>query len=366
VRIVHLITRGDVGGAQTHVVELASAQRDRGDRVTIITGVDGPAMERARSSGVVVAVVPELGPAGRSSRSRRWGRGALAELRRALRALDPDVVHGHSSSAGLLARLAARREGWPSVYTAHGWPFQRGAPLRQRVTSYAAELIGGRVGDAVICLTEAERRRAERARVAPADRMWVIPNAIADVTPELRWTADQHPVRLIMVARFAPPKLQSRLIDALAPLLDLAWTIEFVGDGPQLEQTRLRGQELLGARAEFPGHADDVAQRLSTSDVFVLWSAYEGMPISMLEAMRAGLCCVGSDVPGVEALMGDPPVGLICSDLAQLEAALRMTISDAATRRRLGELARARFESTFSIAAMEAATRQVYESVRSR
>jgi glycosyltransferase involved in cell wall biosynthesis len=359
-RVVHVITKGDVGGAQTHVVELAAAQLAAGLSVAVIAGTDGPAIARCRDAGADTAVAPSLG----ESRSRLWHRHALRDLRAAIAATRPDIVHAHSSNAGLLARIACRRLGVPCVYTAHGWPFQRGAAYAQRVQSLAAELVGGRLGDGVICLTEPEAERARRARVARRDRLWVIPNGLADVAPELvRHDRSDAAPGIVMVARFAPPKQQRELVDVMAGIVDLAWTLTFIGDGPELDEVRAHGRAVLGERVRFLGRRDDVTSVLAEQDIAVLWSRYEGMPISLMEAMRAGLCCVGSDLPGVRMLFGDPPVGVVAADASELAVRLRELLDDGDERTRLGSLARCRFVEAFSAGALERATRAVYDTL---
>src|SRR5262245_21492538 len=103
--VAHVITKLDVGGAQTHVVELARGQLAAGCQVDIVSGGGGPAAQRAIEAGVPVRIVPELG----ASYGRLSQRGALTAVADALSEIRPDVVHGHSSNAGLHARLAARR-----------------------------------------------------------------------------------------------------------------------------------------------------------------------------------------------------------------------------------------------------------------
>lgn len=358
---MHVITKGDVGGAQTHVVELAGEQVRSGRSVVVVAGTDGPAIGRCRAAGCDVRVVPSLGRA----RARLGQREALHALRAVIDELDPDVVHAHSSNAGFVARLACRRSGTPCVYTAHGWPFQRGAAWRQRVLSFVGEFIAGRLGDGVICLTDAEAQRALRARVVRRDRLWVVANGLADDVEPVRRVGDGTP-RLVMVARFAPPKLQRELIDVMSTLLDLRWSLTFVGDGPELAASHEHGIAALGDRVSFAGHRDDMAQVLAMADVSVLWSRYEGMPISVLEAMRAGLCCVASDLPGVRALFGDPPCGLVAADEAELARVLRRVVSEPEVRRALGVRARTRFEQSFSSTAMAASIDQVYGELLSR
>lgn len=359
-RVLQVITKGDVGGAQTHVVELAAALRDAGDEVHVATGIDGPAMDRLRAATVPVTIVPEIAHSSSPLVLRR-GVQRIAEL---LRAEAPDIVHAHSSHAGLLVRLAARRVGCASVYTAHGWPFQKGAAWTQRVSSIGGEWIGGRLGDAVICLTEAERDRALRAHVAAPDRIRIVPNGLRDVDPDLvRHVPDTGPAAIVMVARFAAPKRQAELIETMAGLTEDNWTLTFVGDGPQLGACQELGQRLLGDRVRFLGNRTDVEAILASHDVAVLWSAYEGLPISMLEAMRAGLCCVGSDLPGVRTLLAGPDVGIVAGSAEELGRQIKKLCGDRSRIRALGGLARQRFEQRYSASAMAAATRSVYREV---
>ena len=358
--VAHVITKLDVGGAQTHVVELAIGQVATGHRIEIVAGHGGPAAERAAAAGIPIRIVPELG----ASHGRFSQRAALAAVTRALGDIRPDLVHGHSSNGGLHARLAARRLGLPSVYTAHGWPFQKGAPWMQRIMSFAGEFVGGHVGDAVIVLTETERERALRARVVPRGRLWVVPNGISDVPPDLRRgepAGDRSPV-LVVVARFAPPKMQAQLVDALAGLTDLPWTLQFVGDGPDLAACRAKVDDVstLRGRVAFLGHRDDVAEILAASDVGILWSRYEGLPISVMEYMRAGLCCVASDLPGVRALFGEEPAGVVVPSDADLAHVLTELLTTPGHLDDLGRRARQRYESQYSIAALVAATEAVY------
>lgn len=362
--VAHVITKLDVGGAQTHVVELARAQVAAGYRIDIVAGCGGPAAERVAEAAIPVRIVPELG----ASHGRFSQRAAFAAVKAALGEIRPDLVHGHSSNAGLHSRLAARRLGLPSVYTAHGWPFQKGASWRQRLLSFAGEFVGGHVGNAVIVLTEAERDRAVRARAVPRRRLWVVPNGISDVPPDLRRAGDvgDGSAVLVMVARFAPPKLQSELGAALSNFTDLPWTLQFVGDGPDLEACRAAVESIpsLRGRVAFRGHRDDVAEILASSDVGILWSRYEGLPMSVMEYMRAGLCCVASDLPGTRELFGDEPAGLIVESDAALPAVLTGVLTTPGRLDAYGRRARLRYESHYSAEALVAGTEAVYAAVQ--
>lgn len=359
--VLHVITKGDVGGAQTHVIELSGAQLAAGIRVTVVAGTDGPAMERCAAAGCEVIVIPTLGEA----RTRVWQREALRDLTRAISSSAPDIVHAHSSNAGFVARLTCRRLGVPCVYTAHGWPFQRGAAWTQRVLSFAGEFVGGRLGDGVICLTDVEADRARRARVVRRDHVWVIPNGLADVTDDLVHRHADGPPRFVMVARFAPPKGQRALVEAMSRCVDLDWSLTFVGDGPGLEECRIAADRLLGARVRFLGHRDDVPDILADHDVLVLWSAYEGLPISILEGMRAGLCCIASDLAGVRVLL-PPGTGLVAGTTQELIEAVRSVASDPPRRTELGQAARREFGRRFVVDAVRRRVDEVYRDLLER
>jgi glycosyltransferase involved in cell wall biosynthesis len=360
VKILHVITKGDVGGAQTHVVELALAQQRRGDEVLVAAGSDGPAMDRLRSESIDVTILGVLGHAV----SPRADVAAVGAIRSLIAERRPTIVHAHSSKGGLLARIAARRERTASVYTAHGFPFQAGAPFSQRVQSLIGEWVGGHVGGAVICLTPDEEALARRWHIARRSAIHIVPNGLPDTAP-VRPRGRTGPPVLVMVARFAPPKQQRALIEVLASIDDLAWEMIFVGDGPGLDACRSAATP-LGERVRFVGHRDDVGELLAAADVGLLWSGYEGMPIALMEAMRAGLCCVASDLPGVRALFGDPPAGLTAADSDELAAHLRSVIVSRARVDDLGDRARQRYLTAFTIERMVDEVCSVYDSVVAR
>jgi glycosyltransferase involved in cell wall biosynthesis len=358
VNVVHVITKGDVGGAQTHVVALVAAQVAAGHQVTVVAGSDGPAMAMARSCGVTVVVLERFV----HSLSLRSDRATVRDLFALFRERRADVVHCHSSKGGLLARIAARRAGVPVVYTAHGFPFQRGAPVAQRVQSYVGELVGGRLGDAVICLTTEEAALARRGRLAPPSRIVVIPNGLPDDAPTRSCPAADGVARLVMVARFAPPKRQRELVDVLAAMTDIEWTVTFVGDGPALADVRTHAAGLLGERVDFLGHRDDAGHLVAEYDIAVLWSGYEGMPIALMEAMRAGLACVASDLPGVRRLFGDHG-GVTAPNERALGVILRRFCEDYDAVDAAGASARKRFLAEFTVDAMADAIDDVYDQV---
>ena len=367
-RIVHVITKADVGGAQSHVLELSAAQVAAGHDVVVLAGVLGAAATQMTQRGVIVRQEPSLV----RSISPLQDLRAARQITASLRTLRPDVVHAHSSKAGVLARLGARRLRVPCVYTAHGWPFQPAAPLQQRIVSRVGETFAARWWGHVICLTKAEADLAVRYRVVSRDRVHVVALGIPDsafpvAAPQQADSADNRIdppaiVRIVMVARFAAPKDQRGVISALTQLAPTGWQMDFVGDGDDLEPCQQLIRTLnLADRVSTLGQRDDVERLLSQADIAVLWSRYEGLPLAMMEAMRAGLACVSSLLPGTIELFGQPPVGRLATTGDQLAQALQALIDDQGLRFALGAAARLRYEQSFTLDRMVQCTQQVYE-----
>ncbi|MCL6445628.1 MAG: glycosyltransferase, partial [Alicyclobacillus sp.] len=134
------------------------------DRANIVLGVgeEGYLAEQARGSDVDVHVVSHLVQP--VSPAKDWM--ALEEINSLIRKVQPDLVHAHSSKAGLLGRWAAHRVGVPSVFTAHGWAFADGVPWRRKIVATVSERRAGRWCERIITVSEADRILALRHRIA--------------------------------------------------------------------------------------------------------------------------------------------------------------------------------------------------------
>lgn len=363
-QITHVVTRLDVGGAQSHVLHLATAQHERGDRVSVVTGADGSCADALRSRGIDVILLPRLVRSVKAVSDLR----ALVDLDRCFQSLGPDVVHAHSSKAGILTRVVARRRRLPAAYTAHGWPFVRGVLWPQRVVSRTGETVCGRLWGDVICLTDHDRELARSQRVVPASRLHVVPNGIPDITPDAATAGDDGTVRITMVARFFPQKDHDGLLRAAATIRARhPWTLTLVGDGPRLGAVRALARELgVDQHVRFAGARDDVGEIMRATDIAVLWSRYEGLPLAVLEACRAGVPWVATDLPGTRAILGSSHAGILAADETGLADALVALIDDEALRSRMGAEGRRRYEDAFELSSMVAGVDGVYEQAMSR
>lgn len=289
-------------------------------------------------------------------------RRALRTMRALIREVAPDLVHTHSTKAGLLGRIAARLEGVPSVHTAHAWSFSDGQPRRRVIGAVPPEALVGRITTRFIVVSEADRELALRYRVGRDEQIRVVHNGVAD--HPARATPSGQPPTITMVARMAAPKDHALLIDALADV-HRPWRLQLVGDGPDRPalEAQIRARA-LGDRIELLGTRSDVPELLARSQVATLISKQEGFPLVVLEAMRAGLPVIASDVGGIrEALTAECGSLVGRGDRAALSRAFDRLLADPELRAAQGAAGRARYEEHFTAARMVQKTAAVYDEL---
>jgi glycosyltransferase involved in cell wall biosynthesis len=360
--ILYLITKAELGGAQVHLLDLMRGFREKHD-LYLGVGDRGYLTEAAEAMGVKCEVIPGLIHAMKPHVDVQ----GLVNTAKLIRRVKPDLVHAHTSKAGVLGRIAARMAGVPAVFTAHTWCFAEGASRKWKLFGVPAERISGRLGTAIITVSEANRRLALDYGVADDGRIVTVHNGVPD-SPMRAELDSQAPIRIVMVARFVPQKAQRMLLKAVANR-GLPVEIDFVGDGEMRPQTEALAGELgLASRVNFLGSRKDVEDILSKSHIFALPTNWEGFPLSILEAMRAGLPVVASRVGGIEEAVSDGETGMLseAGDQEGFENKLAMVVYDRALRLRLGAAGRARYEREFTISAMLRKTQHVYNHVRAR
>jgi len=360
--VLFVITRGDsIGGGQIHVRDFARALQARGVRVAVAAGSTGALQAELDKTGIRHFLIPGLV----RSINPLDDLVAISALRRRIRAFQPDLVSCHTAKAGLVGRVAALLEGVPAVFTAHGWQFAEGIPAWQKLAVLGVETVLARLTRRIITVSGYDRDLALHYHLGSPSKIVLVHNGMPWLDRPLRGGGSAT-VRLIMVARFQAQKDHATLFDALGRLEDLPWSLELIGDGPDLS----RWQEWVAhrnwsGRVRFSGQVLDVPRRLEASDIFVLASHWEGFPRSILEAMRAGLPVVVSDVGGVREAVHEGLTGFVVPprDAEALADRLSRLLADATLRRTLGEAGRNRYEAEFTFDAMLTKTHRVWDRV---
>ncbi len=359
-RILYIITRADRGGAQNHVLGLARIMAGQFD-VAVAAGEQGYLTEACRNQRISVHILPHL----QREPSPLADFRALREIYQLIRQFRPDLVHAHTSKAGFLGRLAAHWLGVPCVYTVHSWLFGTAALSRfWGIMGAPCERLASKWCQRVITVSDEGARVARSFGIGPVSKLVTIHNGILDCSEHANLNSDRPPI-ITMVARFCPPKDHALLLRAFATVPP-GPRLRLVGDGPLRASCEKLAHDLgIYHRVDFLGDRDDVPSLLAGSDVFVLASNFEMLPISILEAMRAGLPVLASAVGGVAEAVVHGETGLLVpiGSVAALAQALTRLSRDRDLRLQLGQAGRQRFSSLFQYSRQVERTRSVYLDV---
>lgn len=363
--IAYVITRGDdLGGAGIHLFDLVQGVRAAGANVTVFLGSQGLLSDRLLEAGIPVIPLKRL----RREIHPFDDVAAYYELRKFLLELKPDVVHLHSSKAGVIGRLAAKSLGIPAVFTAHGWAFTEGVDTRKRYAYAHIERWMSKFTDHIIAVSDYDRSLALRLNVCAPNAITTIHNGVPDSHRDTFQSRRGHGslISLLMVARFDPPKDQMSLVRALSKVKATNWILHLLGDGT-LKDEALKQVAKLGLqdRVKFHGNRANVPDYLANADIFVLVSDWEGLPLSILEAMCAGLPVIASDVGGVSEAVEDGQTGYLVprGDESSLRTTIERLLGDACLRTAMGFAGRMRYEMCFSHESMLNSTMTIYKRV---
>lgn len=382
-KVVHIITRLIIGGAQENTLQTVENQHAlQGHDVTLITGpLEGPEgslLDRARSGGFRLEVVPELVRSVHPWSDWR----AYRRLVRLLRNLRPDIVHTHSSKAGILGRFAAARVGLPVVHTIHGASFHYGqSPLAYR-TYLALERAAARRTDCFISVADDMSAEYVRAGIAPPDQFITVYSGF-DVEPFLHPPRDRQDVRrelglgesdLVVgkVARLFHLKGHEFLIRAASDIVAAEPAVKFllVGDGILREQyEREIADRGLTKHFVFTGLVppDRIPELMAAMDIVVHTSQWEGLARVLPQGLIAGKPVVSYDVGGAREVVIPGETGFLLprDSIHPLTDAVLTLARDPKLRERYGETGRARCRDLFRHQTMTARIQEVYERVLS-
>ncbi len=311
-RILHIITRLVHGGAQLNTVMCCAEQARRGHQVTLMTGTEtgpeGSLLEHARQQDYRLIELPSL--------VRRLhpvlDTLAMLEIYRLL-GEGFDVVHTHTSKAGILGRFAARLRRAPVVvHTPHGHIFHGYfSPAKERLFLYL-ERFAARFCHCQVMLTRGDLEDHLAAKIGPEDHFLVVPSGVdlhdftpGDRAPEAMGLPGDRVV-VGSVLRFVPVKGIFDLLEAFALVCRRFSQVHLAiaGDGPLRAEFEGRIRELgLQERVTLLGHIQPVAPFLRALDLFVLPSHNEGMGRAVVEAMAIGLPILATRIGGLPDLV---------------------------------------------------------------
>jgi glycosyltransferase involved in cell wall biosynthesis len=361
IRVLHPITRLIIGGAQENTMLTADlmnkgAAGDGRYQIAIVsgpqTGPEGSLIEEVRARGTPLTIMPEL----RRELSPANDLKALLKLAKMMRRGRYQIVHTHSSKAGVLGRVAAKMARVPLiVHTVHGWSFHQQLSPRKLRFYVALEKIGDWCGHAVILVAEKDREKGLAQAIRGVVHSPVIRSGIeldrfghpqippAEMRRQLSLPADALVVG--SVTRLSPQKGPLDLIAAFSLVqrqFPDVWFI-VVGDGPlRPEVENLIRQLGLTNRVILTGLRRDVPELLAAMDVFALSSLWEGLPRVLPQAMATGLPIVCTRADGTAEAIHEGQNGFLVEPARpeQLAAQVVHLLQNAELRRKMGDYGR--------------------------
>jgi len=354
-KLLHLISGGDAGGAKTHVLSLLR-ELNAADEALLLTLGDGPLAREALAAGLPCRVL-------------RGGFAAAAgQVVRIARDFHPALLHCHGARANVTGALLKRQLAIPVISTVHsdyrldylGRPLARAGFGRLN----AAAL--GRM-DALVCVSDAMARRMSARGFR---RVYPIYNGADFDLPRsaAAFPAGEGTVTAAAAARFDPVKDLSTLLRGFAAAAGREPRLRLLlaGDGAEAEKLRSLARELgCGQRVLFPGWVEDMEGFWASADIAVISSLSETFPYTLTMAARYGLPVIATPVGGIPALVEEGVTGALfpVGDADALAEALIALAADAPLRARLGAETARRGRERFSLAAMGQRQREIYRSI---
>lgn len=374
-RLLHILGDSKFGGDSVLVIAMGRAAVERGYEVDVLA-THSVVQDEIRQAGLGLV---DLDVVRRDIRPLWDGRGML-QLHRYLKDVPYSIVHTHGSKPGLVARFAARRAGVRGViHTAHGFAFHEESGRAPTVFYSGIERVAARWCDRIVTVSEYHRRWALRLGIGKPDQVVAIPNGLPPERVHCSRTREAIRAELgvsdsfvvLSTGRLSEQKGIEYLIRAvpLVPDGDGALAVLLAGDGPLGPDLESLTSELgLDDRVRFLGFRRDIGDLLAAADLVVFPSLWEGLSVSLLEAMAAARPIITTRIgSNVEVTRDGEGACLIPSkDPASLADAIRTLTDDDALRDRLSRRAYDIWREHYTVEPMLEAYLSEYQALLSQ
>ncbi|MBI4057296.1 MAG: glycosyltransferase family 4 protein [Elusimicrobia bacterium] len=379
IKVVHVITQLELGGAQQNTLyTVKSLDRTRFEPV-LVSGPGGILDQEARDiPQLKIHFIPSLVRPLHPLKDAI----ALAALIRVFREEKPDVVHTHSSKAGILGRVAAALIGVPLIlHTYHGFGFHDRQFSWLRRMLLGIEWCAAKLSTRLIFVSRANLETAVRHGLTFPEKSVLIRSGVPlknfpakGIDPQKKKTelgVGMHKPLVVSVGNLKPQKNPEDFILLAKMVYEKNREIRFLFIGDGVLRARLEGNLLrygLHGKCFFPGWRRDIPEILTASDVFVLTSLWEGLPRSLVEAMKSGLPSVCYSTDGIQDLIRDGENGYLISpgNVELMAKKLLFLLEHDSVRKQMGQKAAESIGPEFDIDGMVRQQEKLYQELAIR
>lgn len=362
-KILQVITLSEWGGAQRVVFDLADNFNKEEFQVEVACQPSGLLKEKLRARNIKVHEIASL----KRDLSLLDDVKAFWALKKLIKKEKYDIVHCHSAKAGFLGRWAAKKAGVKKIYyTVHSWGFYNKEEYGlMEKTFIILEKLASRHTTKIVCVAEKVKIDGLKNKIAKPEKFLVIPNGIEfnieNKREEIRAGYNIEPTDVVfgMTARLAYPKDPILFLQIAKEVLKEARNVKFVlvGTGPLMEKCLEFVKEnklenfvlLLGEKTPL-----EARELFFAFDVFVLLSKFEGLPITILEAMFAGLSVIASNVGGISEMIEQTKGGLLVDNknFDEIKSQLSWLIKNPQIKEQMGEYNLQKAKTNFTLEKM--------------
>lgn len=315
IKVLELIDGGFIGGGQTHIISLCRNLDKNLFSPVIAANPDGDFRILAKKEGLEFEgiALPKI--------FRKKYLKKLAEL---VEKLKPDIIHAHGGVAGMYVRFLKRdNKNLKVVYTLHGIHYIRSKNYARRFFSLAIEQYLVKDCDAYICVSKDDVKTAVKNKIVKEEHVHLIPNGIninrfkdsqTDRNLKARLGIKESDFVIGNVSRFDEQKNQMMLVNAFPGILKLIPDAKLllIGDGLLYDSCQNRADRLkIADNIIFAGSIPDPENYYPLMDLFVFPSRWEGLSITLIEAMASGKCIAASSIPSNKELITDKQNGVL-------------------------------------------------------
>lgn len=350
-------TNADLAGAPLHVARIVEGLRDRFHFV-VVFGEHGPVAQRLHDLGVNVHIIETM----RSEINPIKDIATIVSLTRLIRRLRPDVVHAHSTKAGMVARIAAALCGAPVIFSVHGWGWRGLSYTKNKIITAIEWLLYRTIPKSTLLFVSESVRKEGSKYIGLPDRAGiVVHNGVRDLyRPNFR---DRRSNVFLMAARVDRLKDHETICKAFN-LLDHEAQLWLCGKGTEQQSFQNKVKQYCStnfSRIRFLGEQNDMQSLYDQASVYCLISNFEALPLSIIEAMSSRLPVIASDVGGVSELITHGVNGLLVpkGDVNAVMVAME-TLKDSSVRATMSLNARHRYETHFSDTKMLRRLEEIY------
>lgn len=359
--ILYILTKSDLGGVSKYLLEITKGLQEDTTPYYIMSS-EGYLSDELKKLGVKDEQIFYV-PMTNSIVDLKTHIKSNLETLKIIKQFQPDLIHCNSTTGGIIGRICGFLTKTPVIFTAHGWAFTNGICLWKRIFYKILETFLAIFTKKIICVSEYDKQIGIKTMPIFKDKMVTIHNGISDISEEFKkkeFSKDEH--KIVMISRFCPQKDPYTLIFAVHELVKEGYNIklDLYGYGEELDKVLNCIKNQNDKNIQYKGEISDVTPILKNYDVYALISNWEGLPIGIIEAMRAGLPILVSDVGGNRECIKDNGYLVKRQDIMDCRKQIKAIWDKRDEITTLGQNSRMLFEEEFTAEKMVEKTLEEY------